>query len=700
GPGDAFQDAPAVDPFENVGVFDPDPAKLALFAEPGAGACWLYEPGELEAWFFNRLRHDSFKACLHVAHPGAFRSGCPILYAVREWRLDCMPDAARIRVAACGHLHITLNGHVILHVAAVPRPEPVNLDILPWLRQGDNRFFVRVHSVSAPPTLLMEGQINSDPAWTVSTDACRYGPPHPVACVGTDRFPHEERLPEVELAPISLGNGVWDFGVEVFGRPEAQVRGAGTLAFHPGESEAEARNEDAVHHEQYVTELMPGAGCVVSPVELAMRYLRVAASPGLQVESIRLRASTFPVSYRGSFSSDDPMLDRIWRQAAYTLRLCMREIFVDGIKRDRLPWVGDLYLAGLANAFVFFDAGIMRRSLVALYGADPEGLDFNGIIDYSFFWIMALHDYVMHFGDLEFLARQRPQLERLLRALENRRDHTDMIPSAACRWLFIDWADIDKTGYSACLEFLSIRALTAAAQLFGWLGDQMAAEHWGNIAMRRRDSARSLFWSEEAGAFRDCSGSARIGRHANLLAVLAGVATDGQRKSLVENVLMNQAVPAVGTPYMRSLEVSALAGCGQRAAMLEVVRNYWGGMLRAGATSFWERYNSDAGADDHLAMYNRPYGASLCHAWSTGPVFLLIRELFGLEPLAPGWSRFALQPAGCGLRSIKADVPTPHGTIRLKQDMRELSVEIPAGVVVEHAGRAITGPGRLVCAVA
>ena len=41
--------------------------------------------------------------------------------------------------------------------------------------------------------------------------------------------------------------------------------------------------------------------------------------------------------------------------------------------------------------------------------------------------------------------------------------------------------------------------------------------------------------------------------------------------------------------------------------------SYWGGMLKEGATSFWEKYNPEETGIRHLAMYGRPYGKSLCH---------------------------------------------------------------------------------------
>lgn len=694
-PGDAARagQARAIDPFYAADRVYPDPSGLSLFTKPADGPCWLYIPGDLEMWLFNRVRHETFGACLNICYYGRFHAIHPLLYASRLWPLEALPATCRVRIAACGAVHVDCNDVAVLHRPAAATPELVEVDLRPHLRVGDNRLKIRVHALGEPPTLLVAGELlRTDAQWSVSMDDINPGVPSLLPFVGTDRFPHQERLPEMILTPAPAGEGLWDFGVEVYGRPEARVRGVGTLRFYPGESEAEARNTDPARYEQHVQDLAPEAGRVVAPGELALRYLRIETSADLAVDGVRLRSSTYPVQYRGAFTSSDPMLDRVWHHAAYTLRLCMRELFVDGIKRDRLPWVGDLYLAGLANAYTFFDAGIVRRSLVALYGAEPETVDFNGIIDYSFFWILALHDYALHFGDLEFLGQMRPRLERLLRALEGKRDAADLIPTNRCHWLFIDWTEVGKTGYSACLEFISIQALDAAARIFHWLGDASVADAWQDVVRRRRAAAGARFWSECDGAFRDCTGSTRIGRHANFLAVLAGAASDAQKESLAGRVLLNPAIPAVGTPYMRSLELMAMARCGLRDAMAEHLRAYWGGMIGAGASTFWERYDAGQRGDEHHAMYARSYGNSLCHAWSAGPVFLLSRELFGVEPLAPGWTRFALAPRMLALPKAAATVPTPRGNIVLEQCGGTITAHVPPGTFLLCNGEEVTGP--------
>ena len=63
----------------------------------------------------------------------------------------------------------------------------------------------------------------------------------------------------------------------------------------------------------------------------------------LHLKEVRAIASFRDIPYTGSFRSNDERLNRIWQTGAYTVHLNMQDYLWDGIKRDRLVWVGDLH---------------------------------------------------------------------------------------------------------------------------------------------------------------------------------------------------------------------------------------------------------------------------------------------------------------------------------------------------------------------
>jgi hypothetical protein len=102
-------------------------------------------------------------------------------------------------------------------------------------------------------------------------------------------------------------------------------------------------------------------------------------------------------------------------------------------------------------------------------------------------------------------------------------------------------------------------------------------------------------------------------------------------------------------------------------------------MLKEGATTFWEEYDPKETGVQHLAMYGRPYGKSLCHAWGASPIYLLGKYYLGVTPVKEGFREFAINPCLGGLKWIKGDVPTPHGNIHLYMNQKEIRVKAAMG---------------------
>jgi hypothetical protein len=101
--------------------------------------------------------------------------------------------------------------------------------------------------------------------------------------------------------------------------------------------------------------------------------------------------------------------------------------------------------------------------------------------------------------------------------------------------------------------------------------------------------------------------------------------------------------------------------------------------LREGATTFWEKYVPTESGNQHLAMYGRPYGKSLCHAWGASPVYLLGKYYLGVRPTKPGYQEYEVRPSLGGLDWLEGDVPTPHGMIHVSMDRHQVTVHATEG---------------------
>jgi hypothetical protein len=164
-----------------------------------------------------------------------------------------------------------------------------------------------------------------------------------------------------------------------------------------------------------------------------------------------------------------------------------------------------------------------------------------------------------------------------------------------------------------------------------------------------------------------------------MFAILYGLAYEEERHEIMQSVMLNPVIDPITTPYMRFYELETLCIDGLQEQVLQEMKAYWGGMLREGATSFWEKYNPEEKGAQHLAMYGRPYGKSLCHAWGASPIYLIGKYFLGVRPTKPGYEEYEVHPTLGGLKWMEGDVPTPFGKIHVKMNTHEISVQSDGG---------------------
>jgi hypothetical protein len=155
--------------------------------------------------------------------------------------------------------------------------------------------------------------------------------------------------------------------------------------------------------------------------------------------------------------------------------------------------------------------------------------------------------------------------------------------------------------------------------------------------------------------------------------------TPAQKQEIKTSVLLNDSVQKITTPYMRFYELEALCALGEQQHVLQQMKDYWGGMLQLGATSFWEEYDPSKKGAEHYAMYGRPFGKSLCHAWGASPIYLLGKYYLGVSPTSSGYATYKIEPSLGGLQWMEGTVPTPHGNIALRCDTKQIKIRSTEG---------------------
>jgi alpha-L-rhamnosidase len=482
---------------------------------------------------------------------------------------------------------------------------------------------------------------------------------------------------------------VLDFGRESDGRIEfvSDSKSPIRVSVQYGESLEEATKSPYLGANEI---LIPPGATAYGP-KSAFRYAQVKFLSGdspMRFKTIRLDYIYYPVQYRGSFESSDALLNRIWKIGAYTSHLCMQDAIWDAPKRDRLPWMGDLDVSGDVIDTAFADRFLMQTTLDRLNheAGNPMHQEVNGIPGYSAFWVMGEADYYRHIGDAKYLHSIHDDIIRLLDYLMGDLSSDHLFTNPRKSWPFVDWSpemehDTPETRRATTFEFY--RAFNEGAWLLRESGDQANADKFDTIAGSIRKSAQENLLDAQTGTF----GSRW---QPNAMAVFSGVATPAQTATIWKQVLSHRDGFMI-TPYYNFYVISAMAAAGHRHDALDWIRNYWGGMIAEGATSFWEGYDPSWPKDDFHANLqaddSKGYFVSLSHGWSSGPTAWLSEQILGIRSVAGGYSKTTIRPDLAGLAWARGAVQAPNGPIKLdyhapaaKGDKFVARIELPEGV--------------------
>lgn len=654
---------------------------------------WIWFPGDMDLWTGNRV--NNLRTENGGMWPAFWRADSHWQNVEFSKSFDLAQDE-EVEIAAEGQYSIKLDKWFVFGM-------PTKLTI----PKGKHQLRISVSNLLSPPTLWVNGAtIKSDETWNVSNFAISERPDTWYDMNGKPMFNTINKRPSQYKLPISpmpphreehKGKELFvDFGRESMGYLRLNgVSGNGMVKIWYGESPDEARDKkwaylqdrvlfssDSITDMQSMTK-----GQRTKDYKLvgsrAMRYALVEWEDGMSINSVNLMSEMKDLGdkYRGSFTCNDTLLNKIWNVSAYTLHLTDREVMIEGIKRDRWMWSGDAIQSYLMNYYAFMDAPVVKRTIWAMRGKDPVQQHINTILDYTFYWFNSVYDYYLYTGDKDFVSRIYPRMQTLMSFVENRLDSIGMVEGKQGDWVFVDWSPgaMSKNGELSFEQMVFLRSLDAMSLCADIVGNKNDQQKYEKMAENLKSKLIPMFWNEKKKAFvhtvEKGKQSEEVTRYANMFAVLYDLVDKQRGKDILHHVLLNDSVMSITTPYMRFYELEALCALGEHHRVLKEMRAYWGGMLKEGATSFWETYDPKESYPQRLGMYGHPYGKSLCHAWGASPIYLLGKYYLGVRPTQPGYTEWEAKPHLGDLKWIKGDVPTPKGNIHIDMTRKQIIIK-------------------------
>ena len=408
-------------------------------------------------------------------------------------------------------------------------------------------------------------------------------------------------------------------------------------------------------------------------------------------------AESDPAAYPDYFCSNDDELNRIWYGGAYTVQLDSisptqgrvypppasgwenngvigtgSEVLVDGAKRDRSVWPGDMGISTNTAYVSTDDLTAVRNSLTTMYqnqkssGELPYGgpeFDFYSSDTYHMWTLIGTYTYYLDSGDKTWLDGIWSQYQLGVNFITAKIDSNHLLSVTGTN----DWARSDQGGENIEANAILYKVLTSGALLATALGNTGLATSYGNEAAGLKSSVNSTLWDAAAGAFKDNPTSTLYPQDGNSLAVWYGLTTSAQATSIMTKLRsdwnsLGAQTPEFGdniSPFAGSMEVYAHFAADDDVNALNLIRDEWGYMLDSPigtASTMWEGY-SNTGA---LTAYPSAY-TSLAHGWSTGPTGALTSEVLGISPTAPGGTAYQVVPHPGDLTHVEGTLTVASG---------------------------------------
>ena len=364
------------------------------------------------------------------------------------------------------------------------------------------------------------------------------------------------------------------------------------------------------------------------------------------------------VSALGSFCCDNETINKIYDTAAYTCKLCLQNYIWDGIKRDRLVWVGDMHPEMLTIRTVFGNIPLMAQTLEFIKNATPLPNWMNNMPTYSMWWMIIVRDWYFYTGDKEFLENNRQYILSLSKQICSlvSDDGSDGIGN-----YFLDWPTSGTKAGEYGSRALLVLALNAAAELSRYYGDTEIA----SLCDKKAEILKNCEWST--------CGSKQTA------AIMSLAGCYGEEKAA--NEILEGG--AEGFSTFMSYYLLKVAAKKDMAETLSVLEEYYGAMLKLGATSFWEDFNIDWAKNaspideipedgksdvhgDNGAFCYKGFRHSLCHGWSSAPTAFLAEEVLGIHIISAGCKKVEIKPNLGNLSWAKGTYPTPYGIISVE----------------------------------
>lgn len=684
---------------------DPNVTIVSRQSQEEWNSRYMWYPGQLAAFYQQQCARISKERCVNVGYPGKFFAKNNHAWFRKEVRL-------KKESSLCWEGP----SDIILYINGVKQSVSGKQVILPV---GRSSLLFEVTTDDSLPCIILKGaglenpdewQVSMDKEhWTIPESAVMYNKPGVLPDAPQDmtaRIKPSQILPmrNAEMQGkdgISIGKNGYvliDFFHLEIGTLTFQAKGKGTITVRVGETPEEALERDDKKLEQYplapVT-LSEEGGTITLP-ERALRYVSLECDKGAEITSLRFDASLWPVEHQMQFETDDDYVNNLFKMSSATLHTSMHRFYLDGVKRDFLPWSMDALVSTLAGDYLFGDQQVSKNGIsIALMPLDPQKSDI-GIPDYPLHALFGLKQNYLRFGDLATSLQYKDRIIQLLDFYASIVDENGFVHGNYGDRQFgytPGWSTYNgpvRKGVAAYAQIMLYYNYVTGAYFADLWKESALADRYRKLARNLKKKIFEHFWDDDRKVFingtmnDNVTVDKRISHHAQYWGILADIFPEEHYDNLFENILPNLPNYYEVVSYEKGYEFLAYAKAGRIKELWDHIYGVFGDWMDQGHTRFPENFMMNASRARQLVFYNRPYGQSLCHGANGVPVVVgALNGLIGFSQSSMKTNEYTIKPELLHLKWIHSRIPVKEGYIVLKLNAEgESTIDIPAGCTV------------------
>ena len=328
-------------------------------------------------------------------------------------------------------------------------------------------------------------------------------------------------------------------------------------------------------------------------------------------------------------------------------------VLVDGGKRDRLVWSGDMSISLPTVAVSTYDLVSSRNALSSVfslqyasgalpYAGFPSNVANLTSFTYHLYALIGIGNIYQWSGDEAYVAEHWTRWKTGMEWAIAQIDNTGLANVSANDAR--DWARVGMGGHNIAANSLLFHTLNVGAALARTQKDATTAKRWVALAKGIQAAAISLLWQPGVGLFKDNETTTLAPQDGNAWAVKSGLVTNASQIAQISEALQARwgkyGAPApeavdIVSPFISGFELEAHFVANRTSAGLALIRDIWADFMlgdpRMTNSTLIEGYSPNGMLEYSPTPGVVNPGLSHAHGWSSGPTILLTVRRYRLS---------------------------------------------------------------------